>query len=49
MPVLAHRLSIRSHGAISKSGKFISKRDMAADIITKILNSVPCPTEDFSK
>ena len=49
VPVLAHRLSIRSHGAISKSGKFISKRDMAADIVTKILNSVPCPTEDFSK
>ena len=48
-PVLAHRLTVRSHGAISKSGKFISKHDIAEEIITGILNSVPCPTEDFSK
>ena len=49
VPVLAHRLTVRSHGAISKSGKFISKHDIAEEIITGILNSVPCPTEDFSK
>ena len=48
VPVLAHRLTIRSQGAISKEGKFLSKRDLAADIVTKILNSIPCPTEDFS-
>ena len=49
VPVLAHRLTIRSGGALSKSGKFVSKRDMAADIVTKLLNSVTCPTEDFSR
>ncbi len=49
VPVLAHRLTVRSHGAISKSGKFVSKHDIASDIITGILGSVPCPTEDFSK
>ena len=48
VPVLAHRLTIRSHGALSKDGKFISKRDTAAGIINGILGRVPCPTEDFS-
>lgn len=47
VPVLAHRLTIRSQGALSKDGKFLSKRDLAADIVTRILNSIPCPTEDF--
>ena len=49
VPVLAHRLTVRSSGAISKSGKFVSKRDLAADYLNRILGSVPCPTEDFSK
>ncbi len=48
VPVLAHRLTIRSHGALSKDGKFISKRDTAAGIIEKILGTVSCPTEDLS-
>ena len=48
VPILAHRLTIRSHGALSKDGKFISKRDTAAGIINGILGRVPCPTEDFS-
>ena len=49
VPVLAHRLTVRSHGAVSRTGKFTSKHDIASDIITGILNSIPCPTEDFSK
>ena len=49
VPVLAHRLLIRSHASISGDGKFMSKSDVAASIINKILNSVPCPTEDFSR
>ena len=49
VPVLAHRLIIRSHASISGDGKFMSKSDIAASIINNILNSVPCPTEDFSK
>ncbi len=48
VPVLAHRLAIRSAGAMSKDGKFLSKRDLAGGIITKLLNNIPCPTEDFS-
>lgn len=48
VPVLAHRLVVRSQGALSKDGKFLSKRDLAAGIINKILGTVPCPTEDFS-
>lgn len=49
VPVLAHRLTIRSQGGLSKDGKFLSKRDLAAGIISRLLGSVPCPTEDFSK
>jgi len=49
VPVLAHRLTIRLQRAVSKEGKFLSKRDMAEEMINKILDTVPCPTEDFSK
>ena len=49
IPILSHRLTIRSYGALSSDGKYLSKSDLAAKIITGILNSIPCPTEDFSK
>lgn len=49
VPVLAHRLSVRASGAFSSSGSFVSQRDAAASVITGILNTIPCPTEDFSK
>ena len=49
VPVLAHRLTIRLQRAVSKDGKFFSRRDMAEELITKILDQVPCPTEDFSR
>ena len=49
VPVLAHRLTIRSQSSVSGDGKFMSKRDTAAAIITRLLNTIPCPTEDFSK
>ena len=49
VPILAHRLTIRSQRSVSGDGKFLSKRDSAAEIINRILNSVPCPTEDFSR
>ena len=49
VPVLAHRLTVSSGGTISRNGKFVSKRDLAADALTKILGSVTCPTEDFSR
>ena len=49
VPVLAHRLTIRAQRNVTGDGKFMSKRDTAASLITKILGSVSCPTEDFSK
>ena len=49
VPILAHRLSIRSQRSISGDGRFLSKRDTAAAIISKILSSVPCPTENFNQ
>lgn len=48
VPVLAHRITVRSQRSVSE-GRFMSKRDTAAAIIAKILENVPCPTEDFSK
>ena len=49
VPVLSHRLTIRSQRVVSSDGKFLSKRDTAESIITDILNSISCPTEDFDK
>jgi MoxR-like ATPase len=49
VPVLAHRLTLRSQRALSSDGKLMLKRDSSEAILTKILNSVSCPTEDFSK
>ena len=49
VPILAHRLTVRSQRSVSGEGRFISKRDSAAELINKILNEVSCPTEDFSK
>ena len=49
VPVLAHRLTMRSQRSLSSDGKLMLKRDSAEAILTKILNSVSCPTEDFSK
>ena len=49
VPVLAHRLSIRLQRAVSKDSKFLSKRDLAEELVTKILDEVSCPTEDFSR
>ncbi|MCR5489250.1 MAG: MoxR family ATPase [Saccharofermentans sp.] len=49
VPVLAHRLTVRLQRAVSKDVKFLSKRDMAEQLVKKILEEVPCPTEDFSR
>ena len=49
VPVLAHRLTVRLQRAVSKDVKFLSKRDVAEELINKILNEVDCPTEDFSR
>ena len=48
-PILAHRLTIRSHGSLTGTGKFLSKSEASCNIIKGILDNVPCPTEDFSK
>lgn len=49
VPVLAHRLTMRSQRSLSSDGKLMLKRDSAEAILVKILNSVSCPTEDFTK
>ena len=49
VPVLAHRLTLRSQRSLSADGKLMVKRDSAEAILQKILNTVSCPTEDFSK
>lgn len=49
VPILAHRLTVRFQRSVSGEGRFMSKRDSAAELINKILNEVSCPTEDFSK
>ena len=49
VPVLAHRLTVRLQRAVNKDAKFLSKRDMAEELINKILDEVTCPTEDFSR
>lgn len=48
VPVLAHRLSMHAAGAVSKDGSFQTQHDHAASVITSILNTVACPTEDFT-
>lgn len=49
VPVLAHRLTLNSNGFSSSDGKFLSQHDYATSIVTSILNTVPCPTEDFTR
>lgn len=49
VPVLAHRLTVRMQRVISKDSGFMSKRDVAAELINRILDEVTCPTEDLSK
>ncbi len=47
-PVLAHRLSLQATGNYSADGTFMSRHDVAVHIVNKILDSVTCPSEDFS-
>ncbi len=47
VPVLAHRISIHSSGSFSRDGEYASVRDRAASVITKVVDSVTCPTEKF--
>jgi MoxR-like ATPase len=49
VPVLAHRLSMHAAGAITKDGGIQTQHDHAASVINSILETVACPTEDFSK
>ena len=51
VPVLAHRLSMQSSGVSSRNanGTFMSQHEYASSVMTSILGSVPCPTEDFDR
>ena len=48
VPVLAHRLTVDTQYTLSKNNKFVSKSELAESVISKILDEVVCPTEDFS-
>ena len=48
IPVLAHRLTVNAQYSLSKDAKFVSKNDLAENVINRILDEVVCPTEDFS-
>lgn len=48
-PVLAHRLTLHTSGAIGGNGAFMSRHDMAIEIMNKIVSGVSCPTEDFKE
>ena len=48
IPVLAHRLTVNAQYSLSKDAKFVSKSDLAENVINRILDEVVCPTEDFS-
>lgn len=47
-PILAHRLSLQTTGNYSMNGTYMSRHDVAVNIVNRILESVPCPSEDFS-
>lgn len=49
VPVLAHRLTVRSAGSFGSDGTFVTARTVAASAINRILDTVSCPTEDFSR
>lgn len=46
-PVLAHRLSLHASGSFGENGVYMSRHDLSVQAINKILDTVPCPTEDF--
>jgi MoxR-like ATPase len=48
IPVIAHRLILRSASSVSLNGQFSKGFHRASDLLSSILASVPCPTEDFT-
>ncbi len=48
IPVIAHRMILRSASSISLNGQFSKGYHRAADLLSSILATVPCPTEDFT-
>lgn len=48
IPVLAHRLILRTASSISLNGQFSKGFHRASDLLSSILAQVPCPTEDFT-
>jgi MoxR-like ATPase len=48
IPVIAHRLVLRTTGASLSVAGYGRGKDRSSEILTGILDSVSCPTEDFS-
>ena len=49
VPVLAHRLSLHASASFGKDGVFHSQHDIAAQLISGLLDTLECPTEDFNR
>ena len=48
IPVLAHRLILRSNSSVSLDGQYGKQYGRASELLKKILGEISCPTEDFS-
>ena len=48
VPVLAHRLSMHASAAVNRDKGIQTQHAHASAVLETILESVPCPTEDFS-
>lgn len=48
VPVIAHRLILRTASSLSLNGQYSNSFHRAHELLNTILAAVPCPTEDFS-
>ena len=48
VPVLAHRLSMHASGSVNRDGGIQTQHAHASSVLQSILETVACPTEDFS-
>jgi MoxR-like ATPase len=46
-PVIAHRIILRSTGAVQSGTGYSRGYRRAEEVLNGLLDSIPCPTEDF--
>jgi len=49
VPVLAHRLILRTAGSYSLKSDYVRSSGRAADVLMRIAGIIPCPTEPFTE